>query len=139
MPELIRLTRECLARNHADAHTVEAAWTVFYWAMGMVCTLQEAHALLGDLVPVIQATKDYKKVYGSAFRQGYSQALAEGPVLAIRALVAEQATQRFGEDEAQRSALNDVSALETLRAIAGRVPTATSWSGLFAGQGEHAE
>jgi hypothetical protein len=60
-------------------------------------------------------------------------------VLAIRDLIGEQATQRFGDDLALRSALNEVSSLENLRAMAGRVRTATSWSELFARHGEDTE
>src|SRR5207249_1450864 len=98
MPELSRLTQEILARKQLEERVVEAAWAMFYWSMGMICSREEAHALLGELLPMIQATTDYKKAYGSAFRRGYSQALGEGPVLAIRDLVRQQATQRFGED-----------------------------------------
>ena len=132
MPELIRSMRERLARRKKPRDH-ELAWTAFYWAMGMVCTLEEANALLGDLLPLVQGTKDYKKAYGHAFQRGYGPALAEGPLLAVRELIGLQAKQRFGDDPARRTALDSVNTLPALKAIAGRVATATDWANLIGG------
>jgi hypothetical protein len=131
MPELIRSMKDRLAKLAADSATLEPLWATIYWSMGTVCSLEEAHAALGDLLPMIHATVDYKRAYGSGFRQGYTQALNEGPILAARALIRQQATRKFGEDPASAAALEAKSSFEELRAMAIGIMSEDSWSHLL--------
>lgn len=128
MPELIHLMKQELAKIKPEPKVLGTLWTAFYWAMGMVCTLEEAHAALGDVLEFIRATPDYKNAYGSAFRRGYAEALNEGPILAVRDLVKQQASRRFGDDPASLTALEAVGNLFELKAIAGRIPAARNWT-----------
>ncbi len=53
MPDVVRLIKKGLERNRADAKTREMVWIAVYWAMGLICELDEAHHALGDVLPLI--------------------------------------------------------------------------------------
>ncbi len=131
MPELIRTMKERLAKMKPDEKTVETLWASFYFSMGMVCTLEESHSLLNDMLPMIHSTSDYKRVYGGGFRKGYTQSLKDGPIMATRDLIRQQVSKRFGEDPASISALEALDSYEALKAVAIRVPAAAGWSDLL--------
>ncbi len=59
MPEVVRMIKEGLKRNRADAETREMVWMSAYWAMGLICDLDEAHRALGDVLPLIHRAKHY--------------------------------------------------------------------------------
>jgi hypothetical protein len=134
MRELIQLTRERLEELQPSASTLDKVWGSFYFGMGMSCSLEESHSLLGDLLPMIQSLPSYKRAYANAFNEGYAAAIADGPLLAIRDLLIRQAGRRFGDDPACRAALESITSLEVLKTIARRVLTAAGWSDLLAGR-----
>lgn len=133
MAELIAAVRARLAAAPPDAKTVELLWVMIYWAMGMVCPVAEAHALLGDLLPWLQGTAEYQKAYRAAFRTGYYQNLGPAAAEAVRDLIRGQGTRRFGGGPPAALGLDAEPSIDALEAIAHRVLTAARWDALVAG------
>jgi hypothetical protein len=131
MPEIVQMAREGLDRSKADAMTRLMAWEAFYWSMGLVCDLNEAHRALGDVLPLIQTSPNYLSAKGNAFQEAYTAAQVEGPLRVARALVLRQATHRFGECPGAGDALAAVTAREELQELARRVLTAPDWASLL--------
>src|SRR5439155_21316371 len=67
MPEIIRLVKQGLDRCRAEGKSREMVWATVYWAMGLVCDLDEAHRALGDMLPVIHQSRNYLSAKGQAF------------------------------------------------------------------------
>jgi hypothetical protein len=132
MPEIVQMVKKGLDQCKADAKTREMVWDAVYWSMGLTCDLDEAHRALGDMLPVIQQSRNYLSAKGQAFLDAYSAAQTEGPAAAARTLVLRQATCRFGVLPGAADTLAAVAAPEDLEAIAGRVLTAADWASLFA-------
>jgi hypothetical protein len=132
MPEIVQLVKKGLEQCGADAKTREMVWDSFYWSMGLICDLDEAHRALGDMLPVIHASGNYLSAKGQAFLDAYSAAQSEGPPAAARALVLRQATRRFGESPGAADTLASISGQVELEALAQRVLTAADWASLLA-------
>ena len=96
MPEIVQMVKKGLDQCKADAKTRDMVWDAVYWSMGLICDLDEAHRALGDMLPVIHASRNYLSAKGQAFLEAYSAAQSEGPLAAARTLVLRQATGRFG-------------------------------------------
>jgi hypothetical protein len=131
MPEIVQMVKKGLDASKPDAKTREMVWAAFYWGMGLVCDLEEAHRALGDMWPVIQASGNYLSAKGHAFMDSYSEAQNEGAVLAARELILRLGTRRFG---AWPEAANRLAALQSpdvLDAMVRRVLTARDWQDLF--------
>jgi hypothetical protein len=131
MPEIVQMVKKGLDQCRADARSREAVWSTFYWSMGLICDLDEAHRALGDQLPVIHRTRDYLAAKGQAFLEAYSAAQSEGALRAGRALVLRQATRRFGEVPGAADTLAAITAQEDLEALARRVLTAADWPSLL--------
>jgi hypothetical protein len=132
MPEIVRMIKQGLERNQADARTREMAWIAVYWAMGLTCDLDEAHRALGDVLPFIHSTQHYRNAKGQAFLEAYSSAQQEGRRQAGRDLVLRQATRRFGPDAHSAAAIASIAEPDELDALAQRVLTAADWTSLLA-------
>jgi hypothetical protein len=132
LPEVVRLIKEGLDRNGADARTRELAWLAVYWNMGLMCDLDEAHRALADVLPLIQRAKHYLDAKGEAFLEAYSSAQQEGRLQAGRDLVVRQATRRFGPDAHASAAIASIVEPDELDALAQRVLTAADWPSLLA-------
>ncbi len=132
MPEVVRMMKEGLDRNQADAKTREMAWISAYWSMGLVCDLDEAHRALGDVLPFIHGAEHYLNCKGHAFLEAYSSAQQEGRRQAARDLVLRQATRRFGPDADAAVAIASIAEPDELDALAQRVLTAADWPSLLA-------
>jgi hypothetical protein len=98
--------------------------------MGLTCDLDEAHRALGDVLPLIQDTKDYRDAKGHAFLEAYSSAQQEGRLRAGRDLVLRQAARRFGPDAEADAAITTIAEPAELDAMAERVLTADDWASL---------
>lgn len=132
MPEIIRRIDEGLKSPAVDQRTREAVWITTYWAMGIVCTEEEAHAALGDRLAIVQSTPDYLSAKGRAFQAGYEQGGKAGPVAAARALIVRQGRRRFGARPEAEEALAGIDDLGRLEAMAGQVLSAADWPALLA-------
>ncbi len=133
MPELIAAMREKMAPFQAEKPvSADQIWFCFYLCLGTICTLDEARSLLGEQFSKIHASADCKKAHGQAFMKGYREALAEGPVLALRDLVARQTRTKVG-DESDAAALAAGASAETLEAAARRMFVAANDSELSGG------
>ena len=132
MPEVVRMIKEGLERNRADARTREMAWISAYWSMGLVCDLDEAHRALGDVLPFIHGAEHYLNCKGQAFLEAYSSAQQEGRRQAGHDLVLRQATRRFGPDTTAAATLATITEPDDLDALAQRVLTAADWPSLLA-------
>jgi len=132
MPEVVRLVKEGLERNRADAKTREMVWLAVYWAIGFNCDLDEAHRLLGDVLPLIQSAEHYLNAKGQAFLEAYSSARQEGRRQAGSDLVLRQATRRFGPDANAAATIASIAEPDDLDALAQRVLTAADWPSLLA-------
>jgi hypothetical protein len=132
MPEIVRMIKQGLERNRADAKTREMVWVAAYWGMGLVCDLDEAHRALGNVLPQIQRAKHYLGAKGQAFLEAYSSAQEEGRRQAGRDLVLRQATRRFGQDADGAAAIASITEPDDLDALAQRVLTAADWRSLLA-------
>ena len=111
-----------LDRNQADAKTREMVWVAAYWAMGLICDLDEAHRALGDVLPHIQNAKHYMDAKGQAFLEAYSSAQQEGRRQAGRDLVLRQATRRFGPDADAAAAIASIVGAGRSRSARGARP-----------------
>jgi len=131
MPEIVQMVKRGMEQNKADAKTREMVWDAFYWSMGLICDLEEAHRALGDMLPVIHASRNYLSAKGQAFLDAYSPAQLEGPPAAARALVLRQANRRFGELPGAADTLAAITSVEDLEALAQRVLTAADWASLL--------
>jgi hypothetical protein len=134
MPDIVQMVKKGLDRHQVDARTREMIWDCFYWSMGLVCDLEEAHRALGDLLPVLLSSRNYRTAKGEAFLSGYSTAQTEGPLAAARALVLRQATRRFGERPGSADTLAALTTLAELETLAQRVLTAADWASLLGDQ-----
>jgi len=132
MPEVVRLVKEGLDRNRADANTRQMVWLAVYWAIGFTCDLDEAHRVLGDVLPLIHSAEHYLNAKGQAFLEAYSSAQQEGRRQAGRDLVLRQATHRFGPDANAAAAIASIAEPDDLDALAQRVLTAADWPSLLA-------
>jgi hypothetical protein len=132
MPEVVRLIKEGLERNRADAMTREVAWTAAYWSMGLTCDLDEAHRALGDVLTLIQGAEHYRNAKGHAFLEAYSSAQQEGRRQAARDLILRQATRRFGPHADADAVVASIAEADDLEALAERVLTAPDWPSLLA-------
>jgi hypothetical protein len=130
LPEVIRMVEKGL--GNADTRTRELAWGSVYWTMGLICELDEAHRVLGDHLSFIQQSHEYLSAKGHAFLEAYSAAQSNGPPRAARELLLRQARRRFGEISGAADALEAITALDELEALAQRVLTAADWSSLLA-------
>jgi hypothetical protein len=131
MPEIVRLIKEGLDRNQSNAHTRELVWVSVYWYMGFILDLDEAHRVLGDVLPFIHSAKHYLDAKGHAFLEAYSSAQTEGRLQAGRDLVLRQATIRFGPNETAAAAIASITEADDLDTLAQRVLTATDWQSLL--------
>jgi hypothetical protein len=132
MPEVVRLVKEGLERNRADAQTREMVWLAVYWAIGFNCDLDEAHRLVGDVLPLIHSAEHYLNAKGHAFLKAYSSAQQEGRRQAGRDLVLRQATRRFGPDANATATIASIAEPDDLDALAQRVLAAADWPLLLA-------
>ena len=132
MPEIIGMVKDGLDRAKADARMRDLVWGSVYWAMGLICDLEEAHRALGDLLPVVQQTRSYLSAKGQYFVDAYAAAQRDGPLAAARALVLRQATRRFGPRPDAADRLAAIATLDDLDELALRVLTAADWSSLLA-------
>src|SRR5262249_30822684 len=98
-----------------------------YWGMGMVCTLEEAHAALGDMLPFIQNCTDYRTAKGHSFREAYLEGSKEGPLLAARRLLLRQLGKRFGPRPDAADNLAKVDSLDRLESLANDVLAIADW------------
>jgi len=128
MPEIVQMMKKGLEESDADNKTREMVWDAAYWAMGLICELEEAHQALGDMLPFIQNSKNYLSAKGQAFLDSYSEAQREGPLAAARSLVLRQATSRFGPLPGAANTLAGITVMEDLETLVGRVLTAADWS-----------
>ncbi len=110
-------------------------WAAFYWSMGLICDLEEAHRALGDVLPIVEESRHYRSAKGHAFLEAYSAAQRDGPLLAARALVLRQAARRFGALPTAADTLSAITSLEELEALALRVLTVADWASLLAKPG----
>jgi hypothetical protein len=131
MPEIVQMVKNGLDQCRADAMMRQMAWEAFYWSMGLVCDLDEAHRALGDMLPLIQQCPNSLSAKGHAFQEAYASAQVEGPLQAARVLILRQATRRFGERPGAADVLAAVTTREELQELARRVLTAPDWSGLL--------
>jgi hypothetical protein len=132
MPEIVQMVKKGLEQSRPDAKTREMVWDSFYWSMGLICDLDEAHRALGDILPLIYQSQNYLSAKGQAFVDAYSAAQSEGPPAAARALVLRQATRRFSELPGAADTLAAITTQEELEALAQRVLTAADWASLLA-------
>jgi hypothetical protein len=132
MPEIVQMVKRGLEKCRADTKTRDMVWDSFYWSMGLICHLDEAHRALGDVLPLIHQSENYLSAKGQAFLDAYSAAQSEAPPAAARALVLRQAARRFGELPGAADTLAAITALAELEALAQRVLTAASWASLLA-------
>jgi hypothetical protein len=132
MPEIMQMVQQGLERGRADAQTRELVWDAIYWSMGLTCDVDEAHRALGDVLPTIQASRNYLSAKGHAFLEAYFAAQREGPLAAARDLVLRQASRRFGERSDAAGTLAGMATLEELEALVPRVLTAADWPSLLA-------
>lgn len=132
MPYVVDLIKKGLARSKPDGRTREMVWAAVYWAMGLICDLDEAHRALGDVLPFIHASANYNSAKGHAFLAAYSTAQTEGALRAARTLILRQAARRFGEVPGAAEALAAITGLPELEALAERVLTAADWPSLLA-------
>jgi hypothetical protein len=132
MPEIVQMLKDGLDRFQPDDLTRQLVWETVYWSMGVVCDVEEAHRVLGDVLPLIQTSPNYLSAKGQAFAHGFAEAQREGPLAAARSLILQQATCRFGEQDGAADALAAVTAMEDLEALARRVLTAVDWQTLLA-------
>lgn len=131
MPEVVRLIKKGLDKNQADAKTREMVWIATYWGIGLVCTLEEAHAALGDVLPVIQASESYRGALGASFGQGYSESQVEGRLIVLRELIERQSAARWGIPPGSQAWLASMTDPDVLESIAGRMLTAIEPGDLF--------
>ncbi len=132
MPEIVRMIESGLDRNQADAKTREMVWIAVYWAMGLICDLDESHRALGHVLRQIERAKHYKGAKGQAFLEAYSSAQQEGRRQAGRDLVLRQATRRFGPNADAAAAIASIEEPGDLEALAQRVLSAADWPSLLA-------
>jgi hypothetical protein len=132
MPEIIRTIAESLKAHKADERAYNAVWMSVYWGMGMVCTLEEAHAALGDLVPFVQSTSDYLSAKGNSFQEGYAEAAKTEPLTAARDLILRQGNRRFGANPDAEAVLAVIDRFDQLEALATQVLTVADWRALLA-------
>jgi hypothetical protein len=132
MPEIVQLVRKGLDRYGADAKTREMVWASVYWSMGLICDLEEAHRAMGNMLPRVQASSNYRSAKGHSFLDAFSLAQSEGLLTAARNLVLRQATRRFGPLPEAAEALTAISMREELEALALRVLIAPDWPSLLA-------
>jgi hypothetical protein len=132
MPEIVGMVKKELEQNKVDAKTWDMVWGAFYWSMGLICDLDEAHRALGDMLPVIHNSCNYLSAKGHAFMTGYCTTQTEGPLTAARALILRQAARRFGDLPGAAEKLEAITTHVELEAMAQRVLTATDWQDLFA-------
>jgi hypothetical protein len=131
MSDIVQMVKNGLDRHQVDARTREMIWDCFYWSMGLVCDLDEAHRALGDVLPVVLSSRNYLTAKGQAFLSSYSAAQTEGPLAAARTLVLRQATHRFGERPGSADTLAALTTLAELETLAQRVLTAADWASLL--------
>ena len=131
MPEVVRMIKKGLERNRADAKTREMVWLAVYWNMGFICDLDEAHRVLGDVLPLIHSSEHYLNAKGHAFLEAYSSAQQEGRRQAGRDLVLRQATRRFGPDANAAATIASIAEPDDLDALTARL-TAADWPSLLA-------
>jgi len=132
MTEIVQLIKKGLDSSKVDEKSREMVWDAVYWSMGLTCDLDEAHRALGDMLPVILASRNYLSAKGHAFLEAYSPTQVEGPLLAARSLVLRQATRRFGELPGAAETLAAFTTLEELEALTQRVLTSADWPSLLA-------
>jgi hypothetical protein len=132
MPEIVQMVKKGLAQCQADAETVQLVWEAVYWAMGLICDLDEAHRAMGDVLAIVEKSRNYVSAKGQGFMDAYSAAQTEGQPVAARALILRQATRRFGDLPGSADTLAATTALEDLEALAQRVLTVADWSSLLA-------
>lgn len=134
MPEILDRIDKGIS-DHPDKRLREAVWVTTYWAMGMVCTLEEAHAALGDRLAIIQAIKDYRTAQGNCFLSGHEEGMKDGPLLAARALLLRQGRIRFGSDSDQEAKLTAIDQMPVLEGMVRQILTAPDWATLLASAG----
>jgi hypothetical protein len=133
MPEIVQMVRDGLQRNRACPQTREKAWAAVYWSMGFTCDLEEAHRALGDVLPLIQSTSDYRYAKGHAFFEAYSASQQQGRLQAGRDLVLRQANRRFGPYPNSAATIASIAEPGELETLAQRVLTVADWLSLLAG------
>jgi hypothetical protein len=133
MPEVVQMVKKGLDQCRADAETRSAVWDAVYWSMGLICSLDEAHRALGDMLRIIQSSTHYLAAKGHAFVDAYTVAQrVDGPVAAARGLVLRQAIGRFGPSPDAEAALAAVTDMSELEKHALRVLIAPDWASLLA-------
>lgn len=131
MPEIITKIAQGLKGHKTDSRTIEAVWVTVYWAMGIVCTLEEAHAALGEHLAFIHSTPDYRTAKGHCFLDGYDAGTKAGTVAGARGLILRQGAARWGKDARAEAALAAIEDANRLEALALQVLTAAGWSALL--------
>jgi hypothetical protein len=131
MPAIVQMVKKGLNECKPDAKTRAMVWGAFYWAMGLVCDVEDADRALGDMLPVVQRCGNYLSAKGQAFMGAYSVAQTEGPLSAARALILRQATHRFDEWPGAGEKIAAITSLTDLEALAQRVLTAADWPTLL--------
>jgi hypothetical protein len=133
MPEVVQMVKKGLDQCRADAETRSAVWDAVYWSMGLICSLDEAHRALGDMLRIIQSSTHYLAAKGHAFVDAYTVAQrVDGPLAAARGLVLRQAIGRFGPSPDAEAALAAVTDMSELEKHALRVLIAPDWASLLA-------
>ncbi len=134
MPEIVQMLKTGLDNFQADEKTRQMIWEAVYWAMGVVCDVEECHRLLADVLPIIESSPNYLAAKGQSYLDGFSAGQRDGPAQAARDLVLRQATARFGPPP-DVDALTAMTLMDDLTALSRRVLTATDWASLLAKPG----
>ena len=132
MPEIVQMLKDGMDRLRPDDATRQMVWESVYWSMGTVCEVDEAHRILGDVLPLIQSSPNYLSAKGQAFLDAFSVAQRDGPAEAARNLVLRQAACRFGPLPSAAETLATITSMQDLKGIARRVLTVADWASLLA-------
>ena len=120
LPEIIKAIDALLSRPTMKEANRSLIWSMTYWTMGIVCSVDEAQGYMGERMGFIRSAPCFLSALGSAFQDGHSQALRDGPILAARALVTRQAARRFG-DEIAAGLVAKADTFESLSALGERI------------------
>ena len=120
LPEILQSIDAILSRSSLTDSVRGLLWPMTYWSMGIICTVDETIAYMGDRMQFVRSAPCFLSALGSAFQDGHSQALRDGPILAARALVTRQASRRFGEEIAA-GLVAKADTFEALSALGERI------------------
>ena len=131
MPEVVRMIKEGLDRNQADAGTREMAWVCGILVDGPGLRPGRSPPRPGRRAAFHPGAKHYLNAKGQAFLEAYSSAQQEGRRQAGRDLVLRQATCRFGPNADPAAAIESIAEPDEFDTLTERMLTAPYWASLL--------